>query len=76
MFFFYCFNQLQNKLQFTPALTDLKESTILICYRISNISNIGNKKKLFKGLNNCFSHRQIFTTDRFVIAGFNCLFVK
>ena len=61
------------KLQLTPTLTDFKGPTILICYRqISAIANVEIKDKLFKGLKNIFSYRQISITGTSISAGFNC----
>ena len=59
--------------QLTPALTDLKDPIIYICYRrIFVIANIGIKEKPLKGLGNSFCYRRISITGGSVRAGFNC----
>ena len=59
-------------IQFIPALTDFKGPTIFICYRrISVITNIEIKEKLFKKLKESFCYRRIFITDGSARAGFN-----
>ena len=38
-------------LQLNPAITDLKEPIIFICYRrISTIANVRNKERTFQGI--------------------------
>ena len=55
-----------SSVQLTPAPTDFKGLTIIICYRrISVIANIENKEKIFRISVTCGSDK----------AGFNCIYL-